>query len=230
MLKIANVRGRITRRRMLFTAAAASSALVLPLPAGASTKKSRSARGGELDIDRFVEECIVANRETEPQVAVLEVLKRAIQNPRAVLKTLGEPTEAGIRVLHRSPALTIFNATWTPQMNLMPHNHLMWANIGIYTGREDNIIWRETSKSIEAFGAKVLFEGDATAFPDTTIHSVTNPLLRFTGGIHIYGGDFFDTTRSQWDPETLDEKPSDGAVIQGIFERENERMRRDRAL
>ena len=100
MLKIANVRGRITRRRMLFTAAAASSALVLPLPAGASTKKSRSARGGELDIDRFVEECIAANRETEPQVAVLEVLKRAIQNPSAVLKTLGEPTEAGIRVLH----------------------------------------------------------------------------------------------------------------------------------
>jgi predicted metal-dependent enzyme (double-stranded beta helix superfamily) len=232
MLKIANVGGRITRRRMLFTAAAASSALVLPLPAGASTQKSRSAREGDLDIDRFVEECIVANKETEPQVAVLEVLKRAIQNPRAILKALGEPTEAGIRVLHRSPALTIFNATWTPQMNLMPHNHLMWANIGIYTGREDNIIWRETSapESIEAFGAKALFEGDATALPDTAIHSVTNPLLRFTGGIHIYGGDFFDTTRSQWDPETLDEEPSDGAVIQGIFERENERMRRDRAL
>lgn len=230
MSNIAKARGRITRRRMLFTAAAASGALVLPLPAGASTRKSRSAREGEFEIDRFVEECIAANKENEPQFAVLEVLKRAIQNPRAVLKALGEPTEAGIRVLHRSPDLTIFSATWTPQMNLMPHNHLMWANIGIYTGREDNIVWREASESIEAFGARVLFEGDATALPDTTIHSVTNPLLRFTGGIHIYGGDFFDTSRSQWDPETLDKEPSDGAVIQGIFERENERMRRERAL
>ena len=111
-------------------------------------------------------------------------------------------------------------------MNLMPHNHLMWANIGIYTGREDNLLWRRTPGGIEAFGAKALFEGQAAALPVDTIHSVTNPLLRFTGGIHIYGGDFFATTRSQWNPETLSEEPSDGASIRRMFERENERMRR----
>jgi predicted metal-dependent enzyme (double-stranded beta helix superfamily) len=27
-------------------------------------------------------------------------------------------------------------------MSVMPHNHEMWAVIGIYTGREDNILWR----------------------------------------------------------------------------------------
>ena len=43
-------------------------------------------------------------------------------------------------------------------------------------------------------------------------------------GIHIYGGDYFETPRSQWNPETLDEEPSDGAVIRGIFERENQRL------
>lgn len=51
------------------------------------------------------------------------------------------------------------------------------------------------------------------------------PTERFTGGIHIYGGDFFATERSQWDPETLDEEPSDGASIQEMFQRENERYR-----
>ena len=51
-------------------------------------------------------------------------------------------------------------------------------------------------------------------------------LERFTGGVHIYGGDFFATTRSQWDPESLDEQPSDGDVIKAIFERANERMHR----
>ena len=70
------------------------------------------------------------------------------------------------------------------------------------------------------------FEGDAAALPVDAIHSVTNPLLRFTGGIHIYGGDFFDTARSQWNAETLAEEPSDGAVIRAIFERENERILR----
>ena len=67
-------------------------------------------------------------------------------------------------------------------------------------------------------------EGDVAALPVDTIHSVTNPLPRFTGGIHIYGGDFFNTARSQWNPETLDEEPSDGEVIRRIFERENERL------
>jgi predicted metal-dependent enzyme (double-stranded beta helix superfamily) len=109
-------------------------------------------------------------------------------------------------------------------MNLMPHNHLMWASIGIYTGREDNLFWRDAGTGIEAFGARALFAGDSAALPVDAIHSVTNPLLRFTGGIHIYGGDFFDTTRSQWDPETLAEQPSDGDVIKGIFDRENERL------
>ena len=79
---------------------------------------------------------------------------------------------------------------------------------------------------MEAYGAKCLFEGDVTELPVTAIHSVTNPLERYTGGIHIYGGDFFATTRSQWDPETLEEQPSDAEVIRGLFERANERMRR----
>ena len=178
-----------------------------------------------MDIDRFIDDCVTANRETDAQDAVLEVLDKAVRSPGLVLSAIGEPVKAGIDVLHRSDTLTIFAATWTPQMNLMPHNHLMWANIGIYTGREDNIIWRRSGDSITAFEADALFEGGVGKLPLDAIHSVTNPLLRFTGGIHIYGGDYFETTRSQWNPETLDEEPSDGAVIRGIFERENKRLK-----
>ena len=178
-----------------------------------------------MDIDRFVADCLAASRGPDSQAAVREVLARAIAAPRTVLSAIGEPEHAGIRTLHRSKTLTIFSATWTPQMNLTPHNHLMWALIGIYTGREDNILWRRTAGKIEAFEAKALFEGDVAVLPADVIHSVTNPLLRFTGGIHIYGGDFFDTTRSQWDPETLREESSDGARIREMFERENARQR-----
>ena len=177
-----------------------------------------------MDIERFVEDCVVTNQEADAQTAVKEVLARAVSTPNAVMAALGDPVKAGLNVLLSSSTLTIFAAAWTPQMNLMPHDHLMWANIGIYTGREDNIFWRTSSDGIEAYGAKALFVKDAAALPEDAVHSVTNPLLRFTGGIHIYGGDFFDTTRSQWNPETLEEEPSDGAVIRGIFQRENERL------
>lgn len=178
-----------------------------------------------MDIDRFVADCIAANDDTDAQTAVDEVLAKAVSTPRGVLAALGEPTEAGLNVLLRSPSLTIFAATWTPQMNLMPHNHLMWANIGIYTGREDNIFWERTPDGIKAYGADALFARDTAMLAPDAMHSVTNPLQRFTGGIHIYGGDFFDTKRSQWNPETLEEEPSDGAVIRELFQRENTRLR-----
>ncbi len=177
-----------------------------------------------MDIERFVDDCVAANTETDAQAAVTEVLDRAVSAPGAVLAALGDPDRAGLNVLLTSPALTIFAATWTPQMNLMPHNHLMWASIGIYTGREDNIFWKETPDGIRAFGAEALFVKDTAMLPEDALHSVTNPLQRFTGGIHIYGGDFFNTTRSQWDPETLEEEPSDGDRIRRIFQRENERL------
>jgi predicted metal-dependent enzyme (double-stranded beta helix superfamily) len=177
-----------------------------------------------MDIDRFVADCIAANEEADAQAAVNEVLAREVSKPEAVLAALGPPDKAGLNVLLSSPALTIFAATWTPQMNLMPHDHLMWANIGIYTGREDNIFWKRTSNGIEAFGADALFVKDTAMLPEDALHSVTNPLQRFAGGIHIYGGDFFDTTRSQWNPETLEEEPSDGDKIGEMFRRENERL------
>ncbi len=177
-----------------------------------------------MDIDRFVEDCVTANKESQAQAAVKEVLAKAVSTPNAVINALGEPNKAGLNVLLSSPTLTIFAATWTPQMNLMPHNHLMWANIGIYTGREDNIFWQSSAAGISAYGAAALFARDTVSLPNHIVHSVTNSLLRFTGGIHIYGGDFFNTARSQWDPETLKEEPSDGEVIRHIFQRENERL------
>ncbi len=189
-----------------------------------------SANGGAVNLDHFVADCIEANRDSDSQGAVREVLKRAVSKPDAMLAALGEPHKAGIKVLHKSRNLTIFNAMWTPQMNLLPHNHLMWANIGIYTGREDNILWRREEDSIKAYSAQALFEGDVGFLPQDGVHSVTNPLLRFTGGIHIYGGDFFDTTRSEWDPETLEERPSDGPAIRAMFDAENIRRAKKAGL
>ena len=214
----------VQRRTVVAGAVALASQLAFPGAGIAGSNRAASGPAASLDIERFVADCVAANQEADPQAAVREILARAVATPNAVIAALGEPTKAGLSVLHKSTTLTIFAATWTPQMNLMPHDHLMWANIGLYTGREDNIFWKRSAGGIEAYGADALFVKDTAMLPEDALHSVTNPLLRFTGGIHIYGGDFFDTTRSQWNPETLEEEPSDGAVIRGIFQRENERL------
>ena len=110
-------------------------------------------------------------------------------------------------------------------MTLLPHDHRMWAVIGIYTGREDNVFWRKVKGNdrIEAVGAKALCEGDAEPLGADVIHSVINPINKLTGAIHIYGGDFFATERSEWDSMTLSEHKSDGQRTLRMFEEANAR-------
>lgn len=181
------------------------------------------------DRERFVEDCVAALADSDPRAAIVEHLRRAVSDPGAVLAGMGEPQEAGLDVLIRSPQLTVFAAKWAPNMTLSPHNHLMWAAIGIYTGREDNLFWKRSehaARGLIAGGAKAMFAGDVAELPADVIHSVTNPLPRFTAGLHIYGGDFFATERSIWNAETLAEEASNGARVQEIFDNENRRLNR----
>jgi predicted metal-dependent enzyme (double-stranded beta helix superfamily) len=166
-----------------------------------------------LDKEQLVADCRAALETDHPSKTVRDVIARAVSDPAAAIAGLGEPTGGGIDVLCRSPELTVINVTWRPRMVLMPHNHEMWAVIGIYAGREDNILWRRLADDadgrIEAAGAKSLAPKDVIAFGPDVIHSVTNPLDRVTGAIHVYGGDFFAAPRSEWDHESLVEKPYD---------------------
>ena len=176
------------------------------------------------DVDQFIADCRAAVRADSTHKSVREVVARAVAEPSAVVAGLGEPKRAEIRKLHCSEELTILNVIWGPGMTIMPHNHLMWAVIGIYTGREDNIFWRripEVAGKIEAAGAKSLGPGDAEPLGRNIIHTVTNPLSRLTGAIHVYGGDFYAASRSEWDPETLVERPYDMQKSLALFERSN---------
>jgi predicted metal-dependent enzyme (double-stranded beta helix superfamily) len=174
------------------------------------------------DREQFIADCRVALAQDATHVAVREVVRRACADPAAVLRGLGEPGEGGITPIHHAPDLTILNVVWGRKMTLMPHNHRMWAVIGLYTGREDNIFWRRIPGSpmpetLEAAGARSLAAGETDALGREIIHSVTNPLNRLTGAIHVYGGDFFATERSQWNPETLTEEPYDIAQVRAEF-------------
>lgn len=177
-------------------------------------------------LEQFIEDCKAAVTHNRSQELVREVVARAVSDPSAVLKELGEPARGQMQKLYHSNDLTILNVVWTPKMTLFPHNHKMLAVIGIYGGREDNIFWRRLPEShgkVEAAGARSLSDRDAVALGRDIIHSVTNPIGRLTGAIHVYCGDFFNAPRSEWDPETLLERPCDVQRIVRLFEEENAR-------
>ena len=179
-------------------------------------------------LEHFISECRAALVADPSHRLVREAVARAVREPSSVLKGLGEPKRAEIQKTYHASDLTILNVIWGPMMIVMPHDHRMWAVIGIYTGREDNIFWRRLpsgSGRVEAVGAKALCTGDAEPLGPHIIHSLTNPIPRLTGAIHVYGGDFFAAERSEWDSETLLEGRYDAERMARRFEEANTRIR-----
>jgi predicted metal-dependent enzyme (double-stranded beta helix superfamily) len=163
------------------------------------------------DIDRFVVDCREARAQSEPHRAVREVLQRALTEPQQVADALS-PREGGLTLLHHTPELTVLHVVWAPGMRIYPHDHRMWAAIGIYAGQEDNEFFRRSgpgSRTLTESGGKRLAVGDVLVLGDETIHAVTNPLSGLTGAIHVYGGDFVNEPRSQWGPGPVEERPYD---------------------
>jgi predicted metal-dependent enzyme (double-stranded beta helix superfamily) len=172
-------------------------------------------------IESFVEACTTARLGGDGQHAATDLMREVFGDRQARARLFGEPDRSGIFPLHRSEHLTFLNVVWKPGMNVGPHNHQTWAVIGMYCGRENNIFWRrlrdENATRIEAAGAKSFGVGEVMPLGHDIIHSVQNPIDRFSAAIHIYGGDFFALARSEWDAEHLTERPYDMAANQARF-------------
>lgn len=171
--------------------------------------------------DRFIEDCRAALKEGNAQAAIRELVAQAVSDPAQVLRALGEPTRSGVETLYRAADLTILNLCWGPRMVFKPHDHRMWAVIGIYGGREQNTFFRRHEKGLAQHGTKELNTRDTIPLGATIIHAVTNPLDQITAAIHVYGGDFFATPRSEWDPKTFEELPYDVEDTMRAFEEAN---------
>jgi predicted metal-dependent enzyme (double-stranded beta helix superfamily) len=178
------------------------------------------------DLDAFVEGCEQALTETHPPLAVKEVVEAAVSRPSEIDDALGVANAGGLRPLHHSPTLTVIQFVWPPGVELYPHDHRMWAAIGIYGGREDNVFYRRASDGLRTSGGKQLDTGDVALLGDDVIHSVANPKRSYTAAIHVYGGDFFATPRSQWDPETQREEPFDVEEVRRLLTDADEQARK----
>jgi predicted metal-dependent enzyme (double-stranded beta helix superfamily) len=173
------------------------------------------------DVDQLIDDLIAAREDAEPRVAVKEVLTRAVADPGPITDAL-PPARAEIVPLHSSPTLTVLKVVWTPGMSFRPHDHGTWAAIGIYTGGEDNTFFRRADRGLVESGGKELRPGDVALLGDDTVHSVANPTAQHAGAIHVYGLDLFAQARSEWDPDTFEQRPYDSAAVFEYFEAQNQ--------
>jgi predicted metal-dependent enzyme (double-stranded beta helix superfamily) len=164
------------------------------------------------DFEAFIEDCRRLVGEPHPARRVLERMRDAVADPEALARAVPPlPPNAGTfdAPLFRSPELTVLNVTLRPGALSAPHDHHMWAVIGIYGGVETNTFYRRTAGRLVEANRRTVPTGEAVLLGEDVIHTVENPLETPTRGLHVYGGDLLGAARSMWDPKTGREAPYD---------------------
>ena len=77
----------------------------------------------------------------------------------------------------------MLHVVWPPTVDLLAHDHEMWATIGLYGGREDNSFYRTVGSDgrLEPRGGTTLRAGDTVGGLDTLLrHGCVIGLLRWS--------------------------------------------------
>jgi predicted metal-dependent enzyme (double-stranded beta helix superfamily) len=162
------------------------------------------------DVNQFVESC-----KGKSASAVKELLAEALRDPESIkqaLAAIGKDQQIGEGsigdlVIFQSPDLTVLKAAVPARFKSPPHNHTMWAVIGVYDGQENNTFYRRSSDGLETAGGRELKVADVLVLGTEAIHAIGNPLEHTSYAIHVYGGDLPNAQRSMWNPFTLKEEP-----------------------
>jgi predicted metal-dependent enzyme (double-stranded beta helix superfamily) len=176
-----------------------------------------------LAVEDIVARCQEALTEHTPFLAVRDVLAELVADGSQLEQALGPVDRGGITTLHNAADLTVLQVAWTPGLTLYPHEHRMWAVIGMYGGQEDNEFFRRAPGGLQRAGGREVPAGEVLVLGDDAIHSVANSRKDFAVALHVYGGDFFSVERSEWDLETHEERPRDLQRTQRLFDEANAR-------
>jgi predicted metal-dependent enzyme (double-stranded beta helix superfamily) len=165
------------------------------------------------DLEAFIAECRRLVTEPHAPRNVLELMRAVVADPAAV--ALGTPAQGDIKgaldaPLFRSSELTVLHVVLRPGTITIPHDHKMWAVIGIYDGEEANTFYRPSPKSgLEVANQRTVRAGEAMLLGEDVIHAIENPLSTETRGLHVYGGDLLGAERTMWDPLEWRPQPYD---------------------
>jgi predicted metal-dependent enzyme (double-stranded beta helix superfamily) len=156
--------------------------------------------------------CRQALAESDPVPAVRDVVAQVLAQPDVLPAALGP--QRGPLTWFQSPELTVQCLVWPGGVITPPHEHRMWAVIGICHGQEDNTWWRRRPGGVEQTGGRQLMAGELVVLGPEAIHAVANPCSHPTVGIHVYGGDINASVRSEWDYAGNREHPFDLAAVE----------------
>jgi predicted metal-dependent enzyme (double-stranded beta helix superfamily) len=168
-------------------------------------------------IQELVEQCRDAATTQDPVIGVMEVLGTFLHQLN-LEQQLGAADRSTYEALYRGRDLLVLHGVVPPTPRPVdPHDHRMWAVIGVYRGQEDNQLFARTDDAtLEPTDRFSLRAGEIRPLDVSTIHSV-RAVGGYLGAVHVYGGDLFGTPRSTWRGGV--EQANDESALTAFFER-----------
>jgi predicted metal-dependent enzyme (double-stranded beta helix superfamily) len=149
---------------------------------------------------------------------VSELVAAFLDQPN-LASVVGDGDRSTYEALYRGEDLLVLHGVVPPTpAPVAPHDHRMWAVIGVYQGLERNELFvRTEGGGLESVDHFTLAAGEVRILDPSTIHSVQARGDRYLGAIHVYGGDLFSTPRSTWVGNV--EHAMDESALPAIFGR-----------
>lgn len=165
------------------------------------------------DLNDFIEDCKKAVQGGDPQGQVESLMEEAFSDPEALRQALDDAApRKDVKPLYADENLTVLRVS-TPANFISPiHNHLMWVRIGILEGEEKNYLYRRTTEGGVEVDQEVVLKPETGIFAlrADAIHAIEISPDKPLCGLHVYGGNILErSSRSVWDPETMEELPYD---------------------
>lgn len=159
-------------------------------------------------------------KETEEHVRSIsdesELLRSMHQNLRSLLSSdiseqafLPRKDKYAMNLIYTPAdrAFSIIAGVWKPGQTTPIHDHLTWALVGVYSGREKESIFKriddyksERVAKLAMVSERVNDAGHVTVLGEKGIHRVDNPFEEAARSIHVYGRDIGNVERHSYDP------------------------------
>ena len=145
-----------------------------------------------MDVTELVDACQEAAGSSTPTQDVSKLVAAFVHQPN-LSSLLGDADRSTYEALYRGEDILVLHGVVPPTpAPVSPHDHRMWAVIGVYQGLEHNELFvRADSGGLESVDRFTVGVGDVRILDASTIHSVQARGDRYLGAIHVYGGDLF---------------------------------------
>lgn len=171
-----------------------------------------------MDLSELIEGCREVAGGDTPTRDVAELVAAFLHQPD-LPRLLGDGDRSTYEALYRGEDILVLHGVVPPTpAPVAPHDHRMWAVIGVYQGLEQNELFvRDEGGGLETVDRFAVAAGEVRTLDPSTIHSVQARGDRYLGAIHVYGGDLFGTPRSTWVDDV--ECPLDESALPAFFDR-----------